>query len=297
MPAPQPVGPLDADERAAVAELAVRAARVDGVAPLGEQVLLRLGDEGVRHLRTGAPGRPTAYAQIDPAGPTAELVVAPEDRRRGHGRAIARAALVPGTRIWAHGTLPGARALAAELGLLTSRTLLEMGVRLRHPPPELPLPDGLRLRSFLPGLDDDAWLAVNARAFVDLPDQGGWTARELHERMAQDWFDPRGFLLVVDAADRVVGFHWTKVTSHSTADGGHEHVGEVYVVGVDPSQQGRRLGRALTVAGLRHLAGQGVARVTLYVDGSNERALALYRSLGFEVEVTDTEYLLPSGPG
>ena len=45
--------------------------------------------------------------------------------------------------------------------------------------PPARFPDDVRLRSFLPGLDDDEWLALNSAAFVDLPDQGGWTLTTL----------------------------------------------------------------------------------------------------------------------
>ena len=56
-------------------------------------------------------------------------------------------------------------------------------------------------------------------------------------------------------------FHWTK--QHDA------ELGEVYVVGVDPAAQGRGLGRLLTLAGLHHLHGLGVAEVLLYVESDN----------------------------
>ena len=53
-------------------------------------------------------------------------------------------------------------------------------------------------------------------------------------------------------------------------------------MGIAPDQQGRRLGRALTVAGMRHLAEQGLDEILLYVDAENTAAFRLYESLGFE---------------
>lgn len=69
----------------------------------------------------------------------------------------------------------------------------------------------------------------------------------------------------------------------------HDHgAGEVYVVGIDPSAQGRGLGRALTLAGLRHLEGQGVDEVILYVESDNLPARKVYDSLGFTHAESDT---------
>jgi mycothiol synthase len=106
-------------------------------------------------------------------------------------------------------------------------------------------------------------------------------AANLAERMAEPWFDPAG-LLVADTGDGLLGFHWTK--QHS-AD-----LGEVYVVAVDPAAQGRGLGRALTAAGLAHLASLGVRRIILYVESDNDPAVATYSHLGFAHTQTHVQY-------
>jgi mycothiol synthase len=147
-------------------------------------------------------------------------------------------------------------------------------------------PPGVEVRPFAPGQDDDAWLAVNNRAFADHPEQGGWTAATLRRRMAEPWFDPKGFLLAWDA-DGLAGFCWTKVHPPTATD---PELGEIFVIGVDPSRQGSGLGRALVVGGLASLADRGVRTGMLFVDGDNEGALRLYASLGFTTTRVDRAY-------
>ena len=60
--------------------------------------------------------------------------------------------------------------------------------------------------------------------------------------------------------------------------------GYVQRLAVDPAAQGHGLGRALLVDGLRWLARRGAARVVVNTQVGNERALALYASLGFRLQ-------------
>jgi len=71
---------------------------------------------------------------------------------------------------------------------------------------------------------------------------------------------------------------------------GHDPIGEVYVVGVDPDQQGRGLGRSVTVAGLRWLRSRGLPQAMLYVEADNAPALAVYHGLGFTHWDTDVMF-------
>lgn len=144
------------------------------------------------------------------------------------------------------------------------------------------------VRPFHPGRDEEAWLEVNRRAFSRHPEQGSWTLADLQRRERAPWFDPGGFL-VHEVNHRIAGFCWTKVHRSPV-------MGEIYVIGVDPDFQGRGLGRALTVAGLDHLATRGVPEAMLYVEGSNVAALALYRSLGFTEHHRETAYQAQVAP-
>jgi len=163
------------------------------------------------------------------------------------------------------------------------------------------LPAGVRIRTFVPGQDEAAFLAVNARAFAWHPEQGRLDLAGLRAEMAQDWFDPAGFFLAVipqspggeAGQDTVVGFHWTKVHGvdpNPGAGGRGGPIGEVYVLGVDPQSGLRGLGAPLTAVGLDHLAGHGLDTVMLYVEGDNHRAVRLYERFGFRTFLTNVVY-------
>ncbi|BCJ53759.1 mycothiol acetyltransferase [Actinoplanes sp. NBRC 14428] len=277
-------------EAAGVQALAVAADEADGVSPLSEDGLLGLRGTTHRHLLSYADtGELAGYAYL--SGTAGELVVHPKHRLRGHGTALI-AATGPGERLfWAHGDEPSARAFAEKLGFARTRVLWQMRRPLADLP-DVPLPDGVRVRAFEPGADDEAWLGVNSRAFAHHPEQGRWTREDLRLRFAEPWFDPAGFLLAVDPADgHLLGFHWTKI---HPAEGADPAIGEIYVLGVDPGGHRRGLGAALSVAGLRHLAAQGLSHALLYVDESNTAAVALYRRLGFEIHSTDVQYHRPA---
>ena len=289
---------LTDDEVTAVRRLIDDVRTADGVGPLSEHGMLHLprgGDADVRHLLTYDDARLTGYAHLDVTdevdGSSAELAVHPDARHHGIGRALTTTllTLTPDgrLRLWAHGEHPAAGALAASMGFTRSRVLWQMRRPLSDPLPEVQLPDGIEVRTFEVGADEERWTAINNRAFADHPDQGRWGLEEVQLREAESWFDPKGFFLAF-RGDELVGFHWTKV--HGAHGHDHPPLGEVYVVGVDPSEQGRGLGPALTLLGLHSLRDRHLREVILYVDESNTVAVRTYTRLGFETALTDVCY-------
>jgi mycothiol synthase len=295
-------GPLSRTAADKVLSLVADVHAADGVVPLSEEALYTVtgGGHGVKHFSLTLPdGTMVGYAHLVPAEAGApdddrsgELLVSPGYRRRGFGSALA-AELVGGAagsrvRVWAHGDLPAAAALAASAGFTRVRSLWRLRMSLKDTAiPEPVYPAGVTVRAFKPGADEEAWLAVNRRAFAHHPEQGSWTADDLRLREEETWFDPDGFFLA-ERDGQLAGFHWTKV--HPDGDENGEPIGEVYVVGVDPAQQGGGLGRALTIAGLAHLRDRGLAHVMLYVDEDNVAAVRMYMALGFTRWTADAMY-------
>jgi mycothiol synthase len=228
------------------------------------------------------PRRDCGFALL--RGASLDLAVAPSARGHGLGRALADAALTEApsdVSAWSHADDPAAARLADRLDFAAVRRLWVMGRA--GAAVEVPEVDGVTIRGYRDS-DADEVLRVNATAFAHHPEQGEMDAANLAERMAEPWFDPDG-LLVADTGSGLLAFHWTK--QHSA------ELGEVYVVAVDPAAQGRGLGRAITAAGLAHLAGLGLRRIILYVESDNTPAIATYSRLGFEHISTHVQYAQP----
>ena len=281
---------LTAEQADLVRALAARAGTADGIDPLNEEARFALRDDAGAHvLLTSVPGTVAGYLQWQPASGTAQLVVDPDQRRRGLGTSLlaalddrpSRDSGVQGSSvngIWSFGDLPPARGFAQTNRLKPSRSLLIMDRSLAGIPAPV-VPDGLSLRGY-GDADAAELLAVNAAAFAHHPEQGALDAAGLAARMAEPWFDPAGLILGFDAQG-LAGFHWTKQVGGT---------GEVYVIGVAPRTQGRGYGKVLLRAGLAHLRRTGSDRVLLYVDSAEEVAVRMYESAGFGVARRDVLY-------
>jgi mycothiol synthase len=314
---------LDRSELASLNRLLSAVSEADDHPALDEHAWLDLvqgGRAGFAGLVARGAGEAEAvgYAQLSreapPTGQGAgswalELVVDPGHRGPGStvtadllGRALQLVAAEGGghLHLWVSKPSPSHDRLAAAAGLSPGRALYQM--RLALPAEER---SELPVRPFVVGQDEQAWLEVNNRAFAWHPEQGGWSLATLQAREAQPWFDPSGFLLH-EHGGRLAGFCWTKLHRHGPEDvgsgdvGENGDVGEIYVVAVDPDFTGRGLGRRLVLAGLEHMAAQGLPEAMLYVDATNRRAVKMYVDLGFVVNHIDRAYtgdIAPAGPG
>jgi len=286
---------LNPKTQSQILELIASATDHDGIPPVAEHVLLHLrhgGDKDDFHLVAEENDVVFGYAHLDMTdeieGPSAEVVIAPSERGKGIGnQLVAELKTLAGQRLrlWSHGDLPGAKSLALKNGLVHSRTVIQMRRSLTDPIPEIdPV---IPIRSFLPGLDERAWLELNNAAFKGHPEQSNWLPRDLEIRSRESWFDPSGFL-IAEIEGELAGFCWTKIHGghshkHSAGEAEHDHdpIGEIYIMGVNPNFQGRGIGKAVTIAGLKHLRYAGIFSAMLYVDADNQSAIKLYQSLGF----------------
>jgi mycothiol synthase len=273
----------------------------DGTPPISEHIILHLrhgGDKSDSHLIMEQDNKVIAYAHIDAtdlvAGPSVELVVHPDHRKSGLGKELlSKSKEICGAkmRLWAHGDLSAAQKLADENGFERIRTVIQMRKSLADLSANQ---HNFMIRTFLPGLDDEEWLALNNKVFENHPEQGAWSLKDLQTRLAESWFDPAG-LFVATQDNKLIGFTWTKIHgghSHKhddqTEQHDHDPIGEIYITAVATSGTG--LGKVLTQTALAYLKANGLITAMLYVDSDNEVALNLYKSLGFAQSSQDVMY-------
>lgn len=295
---------LTPEQTSRVLTITREASAIDEMAPLSEHVLIHLhhgGDSHDQHLiARDESGEIQGYLHLDDTdaveGPVVEIVVHPDARRNGIGRALVEAALDrthdARIRLWAHGELSSAYGLAEVLGFVKSRELWQMRRSLYAPFPKSTVNSEVSIRSFNAGSDGSAWLELNAQVFEDHPEQGRMTREDLEVRMSESWFDAAGFLLAtrnINGVEKLVGYHWTKVHG-GQGQHGHGEIGEIYVLGISPSERGSGLAKALSIRGLEHLRDKGLAAAMLYVDVENIAAIKLYESLGFAHWDTDVMF-------
>jgi mycothiol synthase len=282
---------LATDDLSDIEELLSAVERADGQRPLSDHLWIDLrqgGRPGFAGLMAWEPGHDhmVAYCQVSRGNDSwaLDLVVSPHHRYemsdigpRMLDEAVSLIAEQGGGHVhwWVFEPTAMHTTLAEYLHFFEGRTIRQM----RAP---LPLADSatqsiahVTTSPFRVGVDENAWLEMNNRAFADHPEQGGWTREILESRMTQPWFNPNGVLMLHEA-DQLIGFCWTKVHLDTSPI-----LGEIYIIAVDPDHAGRGLGKALTVAGLRHLHRMGAPMGMLYVDADNVPAVRMYESLGF----------------
>lgn len=269
------------------------AAECDGHRPIGEHKYLDLvhpDPEGTAGIVGEVGGEPVAYVAIGRMPGTStcamELALHPLHRDRDTmqrmiSAGIDRVRRVCGTRVRIWAFQPHIASVLEEFGFDEERELRQM--RRALPQPDAPhFPPEVEVEGFVEGRDEAIWLEVNNAAFAGHPENGYWTLDVLEDRERQPWFSAEGFRMAW-IGDDLAGFCWTK--RHD------DHLGEIYVIAVNPAFQGRGLGRALVLEGMRSLHERGMTAVMLYVDADNAPGLALYEQLGFRLDHVDRSFI------
>jgi len=232
-------------------------------------------------------GRLVAYGEV--FGSRAEAVVAPAERGRGIGSALARWTW---TVARSHGrdrvgqtisdSEAAARELFGSLGYDHGHTSWILRIELDHEPAAPELPDGFVFRPYRPGVDEPAMFDVIETAFT------AWEGREpntfgdwAEQMIRRDEARPDLQTLIAEG-DRLVGVA-------INYDYATDAEGWVQQLAVYPTYQGRGLGRALLQESFRRFHEHG-RRVCGLTTDSRTGALGLYEHVGMRVRRSYTHW-------
>jgi len=159
-------------------------------------------------------------------------------------------------------------------------------------------PEGIGVREFVPGSDDEALVTAWCEAFANhygIVSQPFETElEEWRQLMREDDFDPSLWFLAYDCDDStVVGL----CICHATAPGDPDRA-KIGDVGVRPPWRRRGIGRALLLHAFGALAERGIEGAILTVDTENKSgAPALYEGVGMRSVRANHTYVKELRPG
>jgi mycothiol synthase len=173
--------------------------------------------------------------------------------------------------------LAGGNRAAAELlsraGYRRGISYWRLRMELLQPPPEPVWPEGVTVRPFAGRSDERAAFELHQRAFAEVAgDQPQTFERWRSSVVGRTIFDPTLFMLAeLDGA--IVGSAHSELWQD-------EGLGSVRRLATTGAGRGIGLGRALLLAALGEFVRRGMPAAVLDVQGDNDRALRLYRSVG-----------------
>jgi len=182
------------------------------------------------------------------------------------------------------GTDEAARRLLGVRGFALVRHNLRMLIKLDAPPPEPQVPDGLTIRSFVRGQDEEAFAVALQEGFRD---SWGFIETPLEDDL-REWkafmentphFDPELFLLAMDGR-RIAG---TLCGVSQPGEGPNK--GWIFGLCVLRPWRRRGLAQALLLHSFGQLYDRGMWRIGLGVDADSlTGATRLYEKVGMRVE-------------
>jgi len=207
----------------------------------------------------------------------------------------ARASQPARLQTWVQRGDAGTQALLAERGYALVRHFLRMAIEFDEAaPPSAPQwPEGVRVRAFVPGPDDERVYGVIRESFRDSwdyvpkPYQEG-LARWRHFIQHDDAFDPSLWFLAVTgtgADERVVGTTFVRWTMPEDAERAW-----IRTIGVLPEWRRRGIAEALLRHALSEIYRRGRRKAALGVDAASPTgATRLYEKAGMHAVEAKTE--------
>jgi mycothiol synthase len=151
--------------------------------------------------------------------------------------------------------------------------LVREDLELREPS----IPKGYEIRSYRPGMDEEAWCKVRNAAFSTLKGSETAITPEMVAKLPSesDYLD--GGMMILYENDQPVG-----VVRGSDDEYENSPIMNIGPLAILPEYQGKGLGRTLLRASIKFAKEKGYDRCVLCVNADNEQAKALYLQEGFE---------------
>lgn len=166
--------------------------------------------------------------------------------------------------------------ILGEAGFIPTRIWWGMGIELKKNIPSAIWPNGVTVRHYIPGVDDERLHQAFNEAFADHWNSKSSTLEEFLQRTEREGFHPTLWSLAMVEGE-VVGFVFSKK--------GADNKAEITHLGVRRSKRKQGLGLALLHHAFGQLYEEGISKVHLNVDSENiTGAPRVYEAAGMEVQ-------------
>ena len=138
------------------------------------------------------------------------------------------------------------------------------------------IPDGLKLRTFVEN-DLRGWAKLMTGAI------GNWDEESTRTQfIGEAGVEAGGIFFLTHGQDYIATATDKRLSSPT--------IGYLHMVAVAPSYRGRRLGRCISLAALRHMSARGCSGAILDTDDYRLPAIRTYLGLGFRPDMVEADH-------